>query len=324
MEKADLEELRGKVACRAVLETAGFAVDPKESTRRALKYRRGDEIIIVIHDGQGWFDPLSDAKGDVFRLVEHLDGLPFAAALYVVADLVGFVPSEPQWQRQSRERMPDLSVPERWSARRKPWPGSATWRYLQDERALPDPIMRAAVAEDLLREGPQGSMWAAHRDPSGMVTGWEERGPDWRGFATGGAKVLFRLGPADGPRLCVAEAAIDAMSLAALEEQRPDTRYLSTGGGWSPASSEALLDLAIRADAFLVAATDNNAQGEIFAARLEALARDAGCQFVRLRPELEDWNEDLKAKRRKKDGREEERDGCRMPAVRLKGEAPPG
>ncbi|MFC3727071.1 DUF3991 and toprim domain-containing protein [Neoaquamicrobium sediminum] len=324
MEKADLEELREKVACEAVLETAGFAVDVKESTRRAVKYRRGEEIIIVIHDGKGWFDPLSDAKGDVFRLVEHLDGLPFAAALYVVADLVDFVPSQPQWLRQSRERMPDLSVPERWSARRKPWPGSATWRYLQDERALPDPVLRAAVAEDLLREGPQGSMWAAHRDPSGMVTGWEERGPDWRGFASGGTKLLFAFGAETSLRLCVVEAAIDAMSLAALEEQRPDTRYLSTGGGWSPASSEALLDLAIRADALLVAATDNNAQGEIFAARLEALARDVGCQFVRLRPELEDWNEDLKAKRRKKDGREEERGGCRMPAVRLKGEAPPG
>jgi hypothetical protein len=324
MEKADLEELRGKVACGAVLETAGFAVDPKESTRRAVKYRRGDEIIIVIHDGQGWFDPLSDAKGDVFRLVEHLDGLPFAAALYVVADLVGFVPSEPEWKRQSRERKQDLSVPERWSARRKPWPGSATWRYLRDERALPDSVLRAAVAQDLLREGPQGSMWAAHRDPSGTVTGWEERGPDWRGFATGGAKVLFRIGPVDGPRLCVTEAAIDAMSLAALEEQRPDTRYLSTGGGWSPASSEALLDLSVRADALLVAATDNNAQGETFAARLEALASDAGCGFVRLCPEQEDWNEGLKAKRRRRDGRDEVKDGCRMPAGRLKGEAPPG
>ena len=51
MEKADLEELRGKVACGAVLETAGFAVDPKESTRRAVKYRRGDEIIIVYWNG---------------------------------------------------------------------------------------------------------------------------------------------------------------------------------------------------------------------------------------------------------------------------------
>ena len=53
--------------CAAVLEQAGFAVDRKESTRRAVKYRRGDDIIIVIHEGKGWFDPLSDAKGDVFR-----------------------------------------------------------------------------------------------------------------------------------------------------------------------------------------------------------------------------------------------------------------
>ena len=165
-------------------------------------------------------------------------------------------------------------------------------------------------------------MWAGHFDEAGHVTGWEERGPEWRGFATGGAKVLFRFGPADALRLCVTEAAIDAMSLAALEDQRPDTRYLSTGGGWSPASSEALLDLAVRADALLVAATDNNAQGESFAERLEALATDAGCGFVRLRPELEDWNEVLKAGRRRKDGKKE--DGCRMPAVRLKGEAPPG
>lgn len=324
MEKAELEELREKVNCGAVLETAGFAVDLKESTRKAVKYRRGDDIIIVIHEGKGWFDPLSEAKGDVFRLVEHLDGLPFAAALYVVADLIGFVPKETEWTRRSRERAPNFTIPERWNARRKPWRGSLTWRYLRDERDIPETILRAAIAQDILREGPHGSMWAAHRDRTGAVTGWEERGPDWRGFATGGAKVLFRFERAGGPRLCVAEAAIDAMSLAALEQQRPDTRYLSTGGGWSPASSEALLDLAVRTDALLVAATDNNAQGESFAARLEALAADAGCGFVRLRPELEDWNEVLKAKSRNKDGREEERDGCRMPAGRLKGEAPPG
>ena len=42
MEKADLEELKEKVTCAAVLETAGFAVDRQESTRRAVKYRGGD------------------------------------------------------------------------------------------------------------------------------------------------------------------------------------------------------------------------------------------------------------------------------------------
>ncbi|WP_419914576.1 DUF3991 domain-containing protein [Hoeflea sp.] len=294
MEKAELEELRGRVACGAVLETAGFAVDLKESTRRAVKYRRGGDIIIVIHDGKGWLDPLSDARGDVFRLVEHLDGLPFAAALYVVADLVGFVPSQPQWQRQLRDRTPDLSVPQRWSARRKPWPGSATWRYLQDERALPEPVMRAAVAQDLLREGPHGSMWAGHMDDAGRVTGWEERGPEWRGFATGGAKVLFRLGPADALRLCVTEAAVDAMSLAAIERLRPGTLYLSTGGGWSPSTEAALRGLAARADALLVAATDANSQGETFAERLRVLAEEECCNWQRLRPSSEDWNACLK------------------------------
>lgn len=294
MEKADLEELRGKVNCSAVLETAGFAVDLKESTRRAVKYRRGGDIIIVIHGGKGWFDPLSDAKGDVFRLVEHLDGLPFAAALYVVADLIGFTPSETTWTRQARKKAPDQTVAERWQSRRKPWRGSAVWRYLTETRGIPEPVLRQTIAADALREGPHGSMWAGHTDEAGHVTGWEERGPEWRGFATGGAKVLFRLGPADALRLCVTEAAIDAMSLAAIERLSAGTLYLSTGGGWSPLTETALRRLAARPDTILVAATDANSQGETFAERLRVLAEEEGCNWQRLRPPSDDWNARLK------------------------------
>lgn len=103
MEKAELEELKEKVPCGAVLEHCGFALDLNESTRRAMKYRRGDAIIIVIHGGKGWFDPLSDAKGDVYSLVQHLDGCDFLQAFIQVASLVGFVPSEPAWTRQPRD-----------------------------------------------------------------------------------------------------------------------------------------------------------------------------------------------------------------------------
>ena len=91
-------------------------------------------------------------------------------------------------------------------------------------------------------------MWAAHSDSVGVITGWEERGPSWRGFATGGAKELFRLGAADCLRICVTEAAVDAMSLAALEELRDDTLYISTGGGWAPATEDAIRALAGRAN----------------------------------------------------------------------------
>ncbi|NKJ72063.1 DUF3991 domain-containing protein [Rhizobium leguminosarum bv. viciae] len=291
MKRRDIEALRERVSCAAVLEKASFAIDIKESTRRAIKFRRGGEIIIVTHEGRGWFDPLSDAKGDVFGLVEHLDHVGFCEGAERVADLVGFTITEPEWQPDGGY---DLSLPDRWQARRRPWPGSSTWRYLNGERCLPSPLLRTAIKGGLLREGPHGSIWAAHTDKTGVVTGWEARGPQYRGFSSGGRKVLFRLGSVTALRLAVTEAAIDAMSLAAIEEMREGTLYLSTGGGWSPATQAALWDLASRQDARLVAATDANAQGDLFAERLRALAEDAGCDWSRLRPHEEDWNETLK------------------------------
>lgn len=306
MEKNELEDLRVRVPCAAVLEKAGFAVDLKESTRKAVKYRRGGEIVIVIHGGRGWFDPLSDAKGDVFTLIEHLDRLPFVKALDRAASLIGFVPTEPTWTQAPREIEPP-AISDRWRKRRKPWPGSMTWRYLHRERCIPDAIISAAARNDLLREGPRGSMWAAHRNGEGILAGWEERGPEWRGFSSGGAKELFGLGPMDALRLCVTEAAIDAMSLAALESIRADSLYLSTGGGWSPTTDTAIRVLAARPGVLLLAATDNNVQGERYAERLKSTAGEARCNFDRLRPTEVDWNAELKARpRNERKGREAE------------------
>ena len=317
MEKKDIEELKERVPCAAVLEKAGFAIDLKESTRKAVKYRRGDAIVIVIHDGKGWFDALSDAKGDVFSLVEHLDGVGFAEVLQRVSDLVGFVPSPPAWTRPPRPHDPDLGVAERWRARRVPWRGSMTWRYLHDERGLPETVIRTAIGQNLLREGPHGSMWAAHVDDCGIVCGWEERGPPWRGFSSGGAKVLFRLGLADAQRICVTEAAIDAMSLFALEGARSNSLYLSTGGGWSPATEMAIRTLTARSGVLLVAATDSNPQGDRYADRLITTAGEVGCGYERLHPKEVDWNAELKAKARKeREERREERKGTRLPHAR--------
>jgi hypothetical protein len=300
MEKEKLEELRDRVPCAAVLEQAGFAIDVKESTRKAVKHRRGAEIVIVIHGGRGWFDPLSDAKGDVFGLAEHLDGVTFVEALDRVANLVGVIVRDPVWSRPAGKPGYTTPVPERWAARRTPWQGSMTWRYLRTERCLPATIIREAIQRGLLREGPYGSMWAAHVDDDSAVTGWEERGPDWRGFSTGGSKILFRLGSSDATRLCVTEAAIDAMSLAAFEGLRQGSLYLSTGGGWSPATESAVRRLAARPGAVLVAATDVNSQGETFAGCLRAIADEVGCDWLRLKPPAEDWNEALKAREREK------------------------
>jgi hypothetical protein len=300
MDKQKLEELRDRVPCAALLEQTGFAIDVKESTRKALKYRRGAEIVIVIHGGRGWFDPLSDAKGDIFGLAKHLDGVSFVEALDRVADLVGVIARDLVWSRPAGKPAHSISIPERWANRRCPWQGSMTWRYLRAERYVPVTIIREAIQSDVLREGPYGSMWAAHVNDDGAVTGWEERGPSWQGFSAGGSKVLFRLGSSDAMRLCVTEAAIDAMSLAAFEGLRECSLYLSTGGGWSPATEAAVRRLAARPGAVLVAATDANSQGETFAGRLRDIAEEVGCDWLRLTPPAEDWNDALKAQEEEK------------------------
>ncbi|TCM76637.1 DUF3991 and TOPRIM domain-containing protein [Rhizobium sp. BK068] len=305
MNRREIEDLRRLVRCAAVLEQAGFAIDLRESTRRAVKFRRKGEIIIVTHDGCGWFDPLTDAKGDVFTLVEHLDHVGFAECIARIAELVGFKTMEPEWPGQRHHRKSEGSLGDRWRERRRPWLGSATWNYLHDERCLPAPLLRAAIEGDILREGPLGSIWAAHTDNGGAVTGWEARGPQYRGFASGGAKVLFRLGAEVSSRLAVTEAAIDAMSLAAIEGSREGTLYLSTGGGWSPTTEEALRAAAARPGVQIVAATDANAQGDMYAERLRALAETVGCDWMRLRPPMEDWNETLKQREKRRRERRE-------------------
>ncbi|WP_423748623.1 DUF3991 domain-containing protein [Agrobacterium tumefaciens] len=310
MKREEIEMLRTQVPCAAVLETAGFAQDVKESTRRAVKFRRSGEIIIVTHEGRGWFDPLSEAKGDVFALVTHLDHLTFPESIVRVAALVGLQSMEPQSGEAKAPQISKKTVIERWSGRRVPTAGSDAGRYLCWDRAISVSILRYAVSQGVLREGPYGSMWAAHHDEHGMVAGWEERGPEWRGFASGGTKVLFRLGSADGVRLCVTEAAIDAISLAAIEGMRAGSLYLSTGGGWSPTTEAALRGLLVRPGAQLVGATDANAQGDAFADRLRNLSDEMGCDWLRLRPPAEDWNDVLKERQRE---RREKRKGDGVP-----------
>jgi hypothetical protein len=299
MKREEIEKLREAVSCAAVLEQAGFAVDMKESTRRAVKFRRGAEIIIVTHDGRGWFDPLSDDKGDVFALVCLLEHLGFSEAVGRVGDLIGYKATPILWKKPPSKIEPE-DLLTRWQERRLPATGSGAWRYLCCSRAVPIAILRFAIAQGIVREGPFGSMWAAHTDSDGRVVGWEERGSDWRGFSTGGSKVLFRFGAPDAVRLCVTEAAIDAMSLAAVEDMRDDSLYLSTGGGWSPKTEAALVALLDRPGAELVCATDANNQGDAFALRLQALAVQVNRPWLRLRPPADDWNEVLQVRKKRK------------------------
>jgi hypothetical protein len=306
-EDDEIEQLKASVSCAVVLERLPppWRLDAAESTRRSLKYRRGaGEIVIVNHAGRGWWDPLSEAKGDIFSLVRHLDpSLDFPAARHRLRGLAGLSPTFPMLLRKHRQRPALAPVAERWNCHRPLSPGSPTWRYLTEERALPAPILLAAAAADAVREGPHASAWFVHRNDAGQLTGIEMRGPAWRNFSAGGEKTLFRLPGSAGPlpRLAVTEAAIDALSLAALEELRGDTLYTATTGGIGPGTIASLQQLlqALSGDpqVVLVAATDADAAGCRFADRLAELATAAAVRCERLIPQsgLNDWNDVLRA-----------------------------
>jgi hypothetical protein len=252
---------------------------------------------------------LSEAKGDIFTLVQHLDpGLNFGEARRVLRGFVGIAPTFPEALRARRTRALRIPVAQQWDRRRPLSRGSPAWLYLTGQRKLPDRIIMAARVADAIREGPGGSAWFAHRDGAGLLTGIEMRGPDYRNFSAGGDKTLFRLpgfrlpgSPGRLTRIAVCEAAIDAMSLAAIERERDDTLYAATAGGMGPATIAALQQilqvLATDPAGSLIAATDADAAGRRYAARLQEMAAEAAVRFDAILPPngLNDWNDALRA-----------------------------
>ena len=155
----EIEELREKVHCAVVLEQTPpcWKLDRKESTKLSLKYRRGKgEILIVSHAGRGWWDPTSDAKGDVFRLVQKLEpGLSFGDVRKRLRALAGLSPCFPSADRAGGRKEPDRTVAARWAERKTVWSNSPAWRYLRRQRGVSPAIIQAASVAGVLREGPR-------------------------------------------------------------------------------------------------------------------------------------------------------------------------
>lgn len=169
-QRDELATLRERVRCELVLEREGYRLDKEATAQRSaknLKFRRGEgEIIIVNHGGKGWWDPTNpdrSARGDVIKLVQHLKpGLNLGHVRRELRNLIGLEPSyevkeriKPSSTDANQKRDPAWM----WEHRNPPQQGSAAWRYLSEERGLPDRILDAAAKQNLLREGPNGTAW---------------------------------------------------------------------------------------------------------------------------------------------------------------------
>lgn len=306
----EIAALRQSVHCSVILEREGWRIDPVESTRHALKYRRGSgEILIVNHDDRGWWNPLGVEKGDCFTLIQFLHPeMNFGHVRKELRAIAGVSPSYPVAPAPARVTgNPDIPPLVRWQAKPTLTPATKAWHYLAERRRIPAAILHMASAQDCVRAGGFGSAWFAHRDHRGDLTCIEARGPNFRGVLRGGHKTLFRFAPGQFAgsfqRVAVTEAPIDALSLAAIENGRPDTIYVGTTGGMGPGTVEALQLLATDVAAVgghVVIATDADQPGDRHATRIGDALASIGVSIERLRPtgHANDWNDVLRSGRR--------------------------
>jgi phage/plasmid primase-like uncharacterized protein len=309
LSEQDRQAIVNGVSCATLLENHHFLLVAEKSTKRCLKYRNGNEHIIVNHDGKGWWDAqrprgTPDSSGDVFALCRRLDpAMKWREVCTTLGELVGVEPKGAAYVAQKAPRTDERSPAERWAARKSLYRGGKVWNYLIGERCLPEAIVREAAAKGCLRDGYHAA-WFAHTDAQGAVCGAELRGPDTHICLGGTVKTLFRFQPGSVQpvrRLVICEAAIDALSFAALDTARvPGTVYASTAGGMGPETIAAIQThlAAMKAlpEAVLVVATDDDDAGNAFADTLYRLADDADVAFMRRLPpdRAKDFNQTLK------------------------------
>lgn len=314
--REELVRFREDIRCEVVLEKAGYRLDKTASSRNNQKYRRGKgESIVVNHGGRGWWSPHHNAtdkgaKGSVIDLVRFLNpGMSLGQARQELRGLLGVAPTGATYEHTPREERPRRNPSVMWNRHPVLARGSAAWTYLTLTRALPEGLLAHVARQGVLREGIKGTAWFAHHDNNGALTGMEMRGPEYRGFSSGGGgKRLFRFRADEGTRplrrLVICESAIDALSFAALDHAvfRQGTLYVSTAGGLGPdawAELKALMAALPQAQGRVIAAVDADGQGDRYAQNYIAMAEELGLLAMRLSPDanLNDWNRVLQDKR---------------------------
>jgi hypothetical protein len=271
----------------------GYSFDRRESSRSSLVMRHadGDKIIIATgEDGHAVFFSVHAAvSGSVIDFVMHRHGCNLGHARKT---LRAYAPSSFPTAHVSHIHKP-RPIPHDRAALAVQWHRFAPCRpaYLESRGLTPATI--AAFADRLRTDG-RGNTAFRHDDRDGL-TGWEIKNRDFTGFAAGGRKSLFgcRAGMtrADDPsRLIVAESAIDAMSY--YQHDPKPALALSFGGELSPEQAGLLRDILTKYPAAeIVTATDNDDQGDRYAALIEATRPDA----TRARsPTGKDWNDAIK------------------------------
>jgi hypothetical protein len=291
-QSSDIKAIADQVRDRdleSVAEQLGLERDPHDKH----KWRDDNHILSINH---GKFHDWAMAKGGggAIDLVMHVQQSDFKAAVEWLSGQQ--LPEKTSKVQQSKQlQLPDPDE--------QNWP--AVEQYLTETRGLPENWIAHLHQWGLIyADKHQNAVFVRHQEEGwvrGDVTGASLRGTQgepFHGLAPGSARdagyFWLRSGTENVTRVVLVESAIDAISLAKLEQDkspdRPSTVYLSTdGSGAIP--TEALQQMIAQGGQVLVA-FDADGAGEKMAWRVA----EAVPGIRRMVPAVgKDWNDRLLA-----------------------------
>ena len=299
MGDAELEKFKTEINLAELASSYGYELVRKESSRSSLvmKHPDGDKIVVATGtDGHGIFFSIHDEKmrGSVIDFVKWRENVNLGYARQTlrkwIADPASFFPTA---QKPSLTR--PVAIAQDSTARHAEWLRMRAYRatgrgYLEKRGLTPETIR--TFSERIGVDG-RGNICFRHDDLH-SVTGWEVKNTAFTGFSGGSRKALWgcKVGypqKEPSPLVIVTESAIDAMSYYQLHPQ--PGFYLSFAGSMSPEQHELLKYVLNRYQAArIVAATDNDPQGEKFAEVIRSIRPDAERAAS---PVGKDWNDAL-------------------------------
>lgn len=274
---------------------SGYEVVQGKSSRGSQTLRREDKIVVSRNERGHYvyfsIDNPAD-NGTIIHFVQRRTGKNLG---HVRKELRPWLdpsscPAVPNRDLKSSKKLGGQAIYQAWEKLE-----SLDRRYLA-WRGISDQVIEMAKAS--LRSDQRGCVCMLHVDEQGGHCGWEMKGRDYTGFSAGGQKGLFILRPDPTElvgRIVVTESAIDSMSYLQLAGEEVDM-IVSIGGAMSPSQTahlESLIDRHAPGNPFfeVVAATDNDDQGEKYAEEVRSLHN----RVRRAKPPVgKDWNDLLR------------------------------
>jgi Toprim-like/Protein of unknown function (DUF3991) len=303
----ELDSFKTSVALPAYAAVAhGYQLDRKESWRGSIVMRHpnGDKIIIKRDAGSGHYVYFSvrddNDNGTIIDFLKHTQSLTLGAIRKELRPWIGMppvpTPTFPELHPTTRDRVRVEAEYERMKE-------ASYHPYLENERRIPRRLLRSKRFEGRIRLDRHGNAIFPHEDKDGLC-GFEKKNHGYTSFSAGGTKAIWMSNVfPDDDRLVLCEAAIDALSYAALFPNA-HTRYGSIGGKLNPAQPALIRDQAnvMPAHSIIVAAMDADVDGRKLAEVVREAVRHTGradLRFEMHEPEgYKDWNDQIRGKRR--------------------------